>query len=306
MGCDQGARKSSPALPSGPSQPAAAPPSRPLAAQVHLRHLVGGRARGPDGELLHERICQVSACSTRAAGCCFSWRLACGPPGRRSPAVTHPHSPPLRPSSPGCPTPPHPTPHTPPPLRHTGGLSGAAGSASALPVGPVGPLEHHPLPLPPHRWAGFTGRTGPGACSASRRPGMRPEPRPPPLRAGNQASGVLLGIQVPPEEDAEFQAAGGRLPWGAPVAAVGSSGTATRPLPPRSLQQFGCRSEVFCPPPPPPFLLRLGRALPSRPAAPATRPPARRLFCAVAALSPDFTFTELSGKAREVFKMFIS
>lgn len=33
-------------------------------------------------------------------------------------------------------------------------------------------------------------------------------PSPPP--AGNQASGVLLGVQVPPHEEAEFQAAGVR------------------------------------------------------------------------------------------------
>lgn len=47
----------------GPAAPRpserAPPPRHPRCKQVHLRHLVGGRARGPRGELAHERVFQV-------------------------------------------------------------------------------------------------------------------------------------------------------------------------------------------------------------------------------------------------------
>lgn len=108
-------------------------------AQVHLRHLVGGRARGPEGELPNEHIFQVDF-----------------------------------PERPGA-------------LRKF--------------LGPLSPRWNVTL---------FHYR-----------------------RTGNQASGVLLGVQVPPQDEEEFQAA-------------------------------------------------------------------------VAGLSGDFTFTEMGGRAREVFKMFCS
>ena len=59
-----------------------------------------------------------------------------------------------------------------------------------------------------------------------------PRPAPPPVPAGTRSSGVLLGVQVPPEDGPEFEAA-------------------------------------------------------------------------VVGLSADFTFNEMSGKARHVFDMFI-
>lgn len=44
--------------------------------QVHLRHLVGGRARGPEGELPNERIFQVFQWG-QIAGCSVCYRTCC-------------------------------------------------------------------------------------------------------------------------------------------------------------------------------------------------------------------------------------
>jgi len=96
---------------------------------------------------------------------------------------------------------------------------------------------------------------------------------------------VLLGIQVPPEEDEEFKAAGGQglgrcLRFADPFSACCAVPASSCSLPQTPPWPPACSSSV--------------------------NPPACLPAPAVAGLSSDFTFTEIGGKAREVFKMFIS
>lgn len=114
-------------------------------------------------------------------------------------------------------------------------------------------------------------------------PPCPPLPRP----AGNQSSGVLLGMQVPPEDDAEFTAAGGptnnALFFGFLVPRCARALRSSPPMQrPRRPPMRGTESNSFC-----------------CSFAPALAP-------AVSSLGADFTFTEMGGKARQVFQMFCS
>ena len=149
--------------------------------QVHLRHLVGGRARSYMGELPHERIFQARPPDARSRAlhalpglCCHSgirplaarqadlYRMTAGLHAAahamrslQAAAATEsqkqdgaPHWV-LRCSRAPC-------------ARLPGGVPGARGGAGALPGGRVARVERDALPLPPHRRVPLA--AGPSEC----------------------------------------------------------------------------------------------------------------------------------------------